>query len=168
MNDRNISLRSLEASDESVIFEWMKGDQLRLYIGTRNKPDIRSHSKWFDRKLNDHSNINFIITFDKKPIGLIGTNVIDNINHNAEIFFYIGDTNYRNKGVASVAIQKFIIYLNENYHLLKINARVFDFNIGSQKLLIKNGFVYEGKQVKQVLSADGKTYYDLFWYAYFI
>lgn len=168
MNNNNVCLRHLEITDESVIFEWMKNEELRLFIGTRDKPDIKSHTEWFNKKITDDSNIHFIISVDETPIGLIGTNTFDKINKNAEIYFYIGNTEYKNKGIASIAIQQFIVFLNENYSLIKITARVFDFNIKSQKLLTKNGFVYEGRQVKQVLSHDRESYIDLLWYAYFI
>ena len=55
----------------------------------------------------------------------------------------IFDTNYWNKGVATIALQKFLKYLKEHYQFMTAGAFLYAENKGSQKVLEKQSFQYK-------------------------
>ena len=52
----------------------------------------------------------------------------------------IFDTNFWSKGVATVALQKFLKNLNEKHHIVSAGAFLYADNKGSQRVLVKQGF----------------------------
>lgn len=161
-------LRDLKISDESLVFKWIKNDELRKMIGTRGKPTIDSHKVWFKNKLEMKNNIIRVIEIDSLSIGLIGTNYLDLNNFNAEIYLYIGEIDAKGNGYGTEAVNLFVNYLFENYNLRKVIVRIFSVNYPSIKLFEKCGFIFEGCQKSQVMF-DGKKgeFCDLLWYAIF-
>ena len=165
---KEVSIRNLCLEDENMIFQWISNSELRKMIGTRGIPTIESHNKWFQSKLYDCSNETYVILIENVPVGIVGTNIIDVVNRNAEMYIYIGNKEYRGKGVSKIAVDLFISYLVEKYRLHKINARIFSFNMPSLKLFEKCGFELEGIQKEQIYQSDEGKYIDLFWYSYII
>lgn len=169
MNEKNIvSIRPLSVEDEKLIFEWISDSQLRKMIGTRGTPNFQSHRIWFENKLKDSNNEIRIIENNAQPVGIIGTNEIDRLNQNAEMYLYIGEKREKGKGIATVAVNQFVTYISEKYQLHKITARIFSFNKVSIRLFEKCGFLLEGVQKEHVYQYDEDNYADLLWYAFFI
>ena len=63
----------------------------------------------------------------------------------------IGNQNYWNKGVASYSISEMIVLANSKYNLKKLVAGTAIDNIGSIKVLKKNGFLQEGIKKNHLL-----------------
>ena len=78
----------------------------------------------------------------------------------AELTYVIGEANYWGKGVASFAIAEMIKIGKSELNLNKLYAGVASGNIGSRKVLEKNGFVLEGTR-KQHLFYGGKFFDQL-------
>lgn len=153
-----IALRNLIDTDCGLIFSWIRNPELRKMTGTRGEPIQEGHLKWFNAKRNDEKNIIRMITFEGIPVGIIGTNEINEFDHNANIYLYIGDDTYRQKGIAYQAVNKLIRVLEQDYHCHKITASVRSYNEPSIRLFTKCGFLCEGIQKEQIVY-DGK-YYD--------
>lgn len=167
INYEGVTFRDLRLSDADLIFKWISNEKLRRMTGTRGIPSVESHQKWFDKKINDKSNITHIIQFEETPIGLIGTNSIDTLNGNCEIYLYIGSDRYKGKKLGYYSLVKFRYELLNERKLHKIVARIFSFNEPSIKLFEKCGFVLEGIQKEQVRTSDSPdSYCDLYWYGY--
>ncbi|MDD5417523.1 MAG: GNAT family protein [Candidatus Nanoarchaeia archaeon] len=100
----------------------------------------------------------------KKAVGVINLSSIDWINKNAQIGYWIGKEHW-GKGYATEAIKLVLKYGFENMGLHKIYATVFEENIGSKKVLEKNGFCFEGIKIKEELKygdpKDLHSYYIL-------
>lgn len=152
-----IELRNLSQEDCEIIFSWISSPELRKMTGTRGIPDQESHIKWLDAKINDEKNIIRMITYNKVPVGIIGTNEINSIDNNANIYLYIGNQLYRKKGIASKSIDQIVDILVNDYNCHKITATVRSYNIPSINLFIKCGFSCEGVQKEQIMH-DGKYY----------
>lgn len=106
-------------------------------------------------------NINLYGIFDDNThIGNIKINGIKSIHKRAEITYVIGNTKYWGKGVASFAVSKMIEISKTKYYLNKLFAGVADENLGSIKVLEKNGFILEGKRSKH-LYFNGKFHDQL-------
>ena len=77
-------------------------------------------------------------------IGTISLNAIDWISRNGEIGYMIGDKRYWGAGIASEAVQLVSDYALHRLNLNKVEAGVVAGNIGSVKVLEKNGFKQYG------------------------
>ena len=84
----------------------------------------------------------------------IGNIVISNLNSvhkRSEITYVVGEHSYWGKGVATFAISEIIVLAREKYRLNKLIAGLAQGNIGSQKVLEKNGFILEGHRYEHLL-----------------
>ena len=86
----------------------------------------------------------FAIVYNGKVVGSIGVYRQDNIHFmTAELGYYIG-AEYWGKGIATKAVKFACDYVFENSDIARIYAEPFAENIGSCRVLEKNGFVLEG------------------------
>lgn len=161
-----VKIRELCQQDKNLIFEWMRNADLRDNIGTQKKPNLKSHNIWFEKKINDRNNKTMIIEFNGIAVGLIGTNYMDRINKNAEIFLYIGDTSFKKRGVGCKSLTLFCEYLIKHFNMHKINARVFSFNMPSINLFFKCGFALEGIQKHQIWNKNRNGFFDVYLFGY--
>ena len=91
---------------------------------------------------NDDVNL-YGIFDDTTHIGNIVISGLSSHHRKAELTYVIGETNYWGKGVASFAIANIIQIAKEEFDLNKLYAGIASGNIGSGKVLKKNGFVIE-------------------------
>ena len=102
--------------------------------------------------------------FLKSTKTLIGTCMIFNFDlkaKHAEVG-YVLSADYWNKGYGTETISLMVDYAFEELKLHKLHARVTDVNVGSSKILEKNGFLLEGN-FKDYYFVDDKYYNGLFW-----
>lgn len=84
------------------------------------------------------------IQVDGQIAGCIGAFVDSDIYcKNAELAYWLGDE-YRGQGIMAEVIKQFTADIFRRYDVVRIYARPFDYNGGSQKVLEKAGFVCEG------------------------
>ena len=106
-----------------------------------------------------------ILTIDVKgeACGGIGLHPQQDIFHkNAEMGYWLAQPFWGN-GIMTKAIAQMVEYGFENFDINRIFARPFGSNIGSQKILEKNGFILEAKFEKTILKKG--TYEDELVYA---
>ena len=86
----------------------------------------------------------FAITADGKVVGSIGAFRQENIHsQTAELGYYIAEE-YWGKGIMTEAVQLLCEYIFSHTDIIRIYAEPFAYNIGSQRVLEKAGFQYEG------------------------
>ena len=86
----------------------------------------------------------FAITLDGKVIGSIGAFRQENIHkHTAELGYYIAEEHW-GKGIMTEAVKQLCDYVFSHTDMIRIYAEPFAYNIGSQRVLEKAGFQYEG------------------------
>jgi len=90
-------------------------------------------------------------------IGNIVISGLSSYHRKAELTYVIGETKYWGKGVASFAIAKMIEIAKDEFNLNKLYAGIASGNVGSGKVLEKNGFVLEGTR-KQHLFYCGEFF----------
>jgi len=101
----------------------------------------------------------FFITKEGKEIGVIGLFNIDKIDKRAEIFFFIGSSSEKRKGLASEAIACIQEESFRKFGLRTFYANAVEANIASIKILEKTGFKYVGKY-RNAFNSEG-NYRDL-------
>ncbi len=86
----------------------------------------------------------FAITVNEKVIGSIGAFRQTNIHSKtAELGYYIAEE-FWGKGIMTEAVKQLCSYVFSNSDMIRIYAEPFAYNIGSQRVLEKAGFQYEG------------------------
>ena len=83
----------------------------------------------------------FAIETEGSLIGGIGLHIKS--EHSAEVGYWLGEKHW-GKGYMSEALKEITSYGFNELSLVRITAHVFEGNIRSEKLLIKNGYEYEG------------------------
>ena len=81
-------------------------------------------------------------------------NGIGSIHKRAEITYVIGEQKYWGKGITTNAISTIIEISRKEYNLYKLFAGIAEKNIGSKKVLEKNGFNLEGIRKKHLYYND--------------
>ncbi|MBS7262679.1 MAG: GNAT family N-acetyltransferase [Eubacteriales bacterium] len=161
----DITLRPLARGDAEIIYSWISDSELRRMIGTRGEPTPKTHRVWFQNKLNDKENLTFMIMRGDTPVGLAGTNTMDEINKEAEVYLYLGSEEFRGQGIGKQALGLLTDLLFDEYDRERVVARIFSFNTPSIRLFEKAGFVLTKNLRAQVLDAKSGTLADLLWYA---
>ena len=93
---------------------------------------------------DENSTFAFAITLDGKVIGSIGAFRQENIHkHTAELGYYIAEEHW-GKGIMTEAVKQLCDYVFSHTHMIRTYAEPFAYNIGSQRVLEKAGFQYEG------------------------
>ncbi len=91
-----------------------------------------------------YSNFCFAIVYNDKIVGSIGIFRQGNIHfRTAELGYYIGEK-YWGKGIMTEAVRLACKHVFDNTNIVRIYAEPFAENIGSCRVLEKNGFVLEG------------------------
>ncbi|MFM2268492.1 MAG: hypothetical protein RL757_1933 [Bacteroidota bacterium] len=106
----------------------------------------------------------FAIEIEGVACGAVGVHPLEDIFcKNAELGYWLGEP-YWNKGIMPIAVAKIVAFTFENLpHIDRIFARPFAHNIGSQRVLEKNGFVLEAKFEKTLFKNN--EYIDEWVYA---
>lgn len=93
----------------------------------------------------------FAIEFDGHLSGVIGLVAQKDVyRKTAEIGYWIGEP-YWNKGIATAAVKLITEYGLDQLDYVRIHTGVFEYNIGSMKVLEKNGYKNDGIFEKAIL-----------------
>lgn len=102
----------------------------------------------------------FAIEIDGEAAGSIGVFPQSDIHQkSAEIGYWLSEKYWR-KGIMSSAIRGIVKYGFDTFDIVRIYARPFSTNIGSQKVLEKAGFTLEAK-LKKALFKNGEIMDEL-------
>ena len=152
-----LSPRTAEAAE--IFTEWLNDFQVTDYIGRSFQTlSLKQELEYFEENLSNESNF-FIVTLDgDKVIGTIGFNNVDHINRAATLGIFIGDKDYREKGIGTEAVRLLLDFGFNYLNLHNINLTVMDFNLRAQKCYLKCGFKEVGR-TRENRYINGK-YYD--------
>ena len=94
------------------------------------------------------------IFFDDLHIGNIKLGTINSQHQTANLSYLIGARKWWGKGIASRAIATISEIGFQKIGLMKICAGVYENNNASSKVLVKNGYLLEGRRVGQYVYQD--------------
>lgn len=96
----------------------------------------------------------FAINYRSEFCGLIGLILQKDIyRKSAEVGYWIGEP-FWGKGIATKAIELITTYAFDEMKLIRIYAGIFEYNIGSMRVLEKNGFQKEGISKKAIFKNE--------------
>lgn len=154
--------------DKCILRKWKSSDLGNLVKNANNLniasnlrdgfpfPYTHDHGRqWIEVAKNN--DCFFAITVNNEAVGGIGLSVGEDIERiSAEVGYWLGEEHWR-KGIVSSALKGIVDYGFNELKLERIFAVPLEDNIGSRKVLEKNGFVLEGILRKSVIKF-GKIY----------
>lgn len=146
-------LRQVISEDADTILSLRSNDEVMKYIPRpylKDKEDALELIAVFDDKIENGIGINWGIAFLEEPekiIGIIGHYRIKPEHYRAEVGYMLFPE-YCRKGIISEALQKVVDYGFNQMKLHSIEAILDPENQGSEKVLLKNGFVKEAHLIE--------------------
>ncbi len=150
----NILIKELTANEVSKKYvRWLNSDDVNQFTEQRfSKHTLSSVKKYVKIKLKSKNEFLFGIFIDNKThIGNIKLGPINYYHKTAFISYFIGDKKFRSRGIMTEVFQKLIKVAKNKFKLKKIQAGIYEYNLASKKLLIKNKFKLEGSFNYQLL-----------------
>ena len=147
LETERLSLRRADKNDASPILELRSNVETMKYIPRpllKSTEDALEHIAMIDAKIENSEGINWAITLknDSKLIGIIGFYRIKPEHFRAEIGYMLLPA-FSGNGIISEAINEVVNYGFNKMHLHSVEGIIDPNNLGSAKVLQKNGFVKE-------------------------
>lgn len=142
----SVQLRAFKLSDKTNLVRIANNAKIaaNLRDGFPHPFTIESAEKFIHFAMHDQKSKVFAIEWEGQHVGNVGLHRKDDIYKNtAEIGYFIGE-DYWGKGIASSAVALAVRYGFVEMDLMRIDAGVFDYNVGSMRVLEKCGFLKEG------------------------
>src|SRR6478736_7680809 len=153
LKTERLLLRQVNVDDAETILDLRSNDEVMKYIPRpylKNREEALDLIAMFDDKIENGIGINWGITFLDKPekiIGIIGHYRMKPEHYRAEVGYMLFPE-YNGQGIVSEALQKVVEYGFSNMKLHSIEAILDPENKGSEKVLLKNGFVKEAHLIE--------------------
>ena len=156
--DRNLSMRVMAKKDITDAYvDWLNDDEVVQYTEQRfHHTSASDVSAFIDRMAEDSTQLMYGIFFNNQHIGNIKLGNINSQHQTANLSYLIGASKFWNKGVASLAIATITEIGFQQIGLLKICAGVYENNIASSKVLVKNGYSLEGRRRGQYVYKNSR------------
>lgn len=141
--NKNLKLRIWQESDCRMIYDWRMSPEVRAKSFNHQEFSYESHKAWFQKFMENKLSFGFILEDSDKAVAQIRFD-----KTKIEGYYNISIStapNLSGKGYGSIILS----LACKNEKLLKVAkffvAEVFDDNIPSQKIFLKNGFEVTGK-----------------------
>lgn len=145
---KSINLTLVTEEDVNYLWKWINDPDINKYLRFPNRLfSKKDEMEWIeDLRKHEQNQKVFIIRSneDNLPVGNIGLQNIDTYNMHAELGYLLQKQSW-GKGYATEAVSLMLQYGFNVLNLRKIYAFVKDGNIGSVKVLQKNGFIGVGR-----------------------
>lgn len=148
----DVILREFMDSDLIKLAEY--GNNIKVSTNLRDtfpKPYTLEDAKNYKEMIDSmNPKTFFAIEFQGDFVGNISLALgVDIYRKSAEIGYFIGEP-FWNKGITSKAVNLITNWGFKNLEIVRIHTGIFDFNVASQRVLEKCGFVKEGVFKKSI------------------
>jgi len=148
----NLTLRPWEVSDLKNLLKY--ANNLKIAQNMTNAfphPYSKEAGKKFIAMANSKIPVSiFAICINNQAIGGIGVHPQQDIHEKcAELGYWLAEP-FWGKGIVSKAVLQMIDFAFQNFDIVRLYARPFSSNIGSQKVLEKCGFKHEATLKKSI------------------
>lgn len=127
----------------------------KIWLNLRDEfpyPFIEEDAVKFINKFTSSNNLLYLaIANEFEAVGNIGVNFYNDVRRKSAVLSYWIGEPFWNRGIATEAIKKYCEYIFYNLDIIRIYAKFFERNIGSQRALEKAGFMQEGHFRKAII-----------------
>jgi RimJ/RimL family protein N-acetyltransferase len=156
LQHQDVVLRVLKDTDVPAIARLLNNkkiwDNVRDYIP---HPYTEQDGKEFVQFTQaENPPLTFAITYQGEFCGVIGlVKLVNEQRHVAEIGYWLGEP-FWGKGIMSQALELITAYAFEQLKLIRIQTIVFEYNVGSMRVLEKCGYIKEGICRKAIIKNE--------------
>lgn len=151
-----VSIRKFEECDIPYKVKWINDERNNEYLHYDLPLREDKTLLWFKNLKDRNDRVDFTITYDEEPAGLIGLLNIDFKNKRAEYYICLGGEKFKGKGIAKAATDLLIKKAYEVLGLKKIYLYTEVKNVRAQKFFEKSGFKKE-RLIRNDLFHNGKN-----------
>ncbi|NMO97685.1 GNAT family N-acetyltransferase [Paenibacillus lemnae] len=156
LNTERLRLRKLKLEDEQDLFSYCSNDAVARYTTWYKHQTIEDTRIYLDMVLNQYNSHKVAPwgiedTLTGQIVGTAGFVAWDIKNSKAELGYALSQQ-YWNQGYMSEAIREIIKFGFEHMKLVRIEARCHPDNIGSSRVMEKNGLLFEGILRKHIFA----------------
>jgi UDP-4-amino-4,6-dideoxy-N-acetyl-beta-L-altrosamine N-acetyltransferase len=155
----SLALVKIMSDDLQQIMDWRMKPEVTKFMYTDPVLTLEGQQKWFDYIQKDQTTMHWLIMIDDVKIGLINLYDIDYKNKRCSWAYYIGDTSFRGRGIATTLECNIYDYVFDVLKLNKLCCEVFAFNEKVIAIHEKFGSVVEGKYTQHIYKDN--QYYDV-------
>jgi RimJ/RimL family protein N-acetyltransferase len=151
-------IRPFERRDIESIVKYADNPRIAQQLEDRfpNPYHHEDAERWLRHLAAQDPLTHFAIATSSEAIGGIGLNLRNDVYHRtADVGYWLGEP-FWGSGLATRAVTSFSGWAFENFDLARLQARVFESNPASCRVLEKAGFSCEGRLVRSV-TKQGKT-----------
>lgn len=161
-----IKIRKFQQDDIPYKVKWINDNENNQFLHYDLPLREDKTLLWLNSIKDRTDRADFTITYNGEPAGLIGLLNIDNKNRKAEYYITLGGSEFKGKGIATIASELLIEESYHNYKLNKIYLYTEVENKSAQRLFERIGFIKEGL-LKEDLIQEGRKI-DRFIYGLFV
>ena len=158
-------VRLWRAEDARSLAHWADNPRVAEHLRDRfpHPYSLSDARQWIRTARAARTPTHFAIAVDEEAVGGIGFDVFDDVDRRtAEIGYWLAEP-YWGRGIATAALAAVTDYAFDRFDLARIQARVFEGNEPSMRVLEKAGYVCEGR-LRRSVTKGGRTI-DSFLYA---
>jgi RimJ/RimL family protein N-acetyltransferase len=144
--DHELQLRTFDHGDEKNLVKYANNRSiwLNLMDGFPHPYTLKDAKKWITFCLTESENVHLAIIYKNELVGAIGAQFKDDIyRYSAELGYWVAEP-FWGKGIATRIIKSLTLYIFKTYKVNRIYGHTFPNNVGSNKVLLNNGFKKEG------------------------
>lgn len=169
-----VTLRAIEYDDMELLRSMLNDpDMEKLVVGWSFPVSSEEQRKWYEKSINDKTNLRFIIeTKEKQALGIATLTSIDWKNRKATHGIKLANNVNRQRGIGTDTVMAIMRYAFDELNLNRLDGSWYEDNIPSQKLYIKCGWKIEGCRRNYLFKNGGyknliltgilaEEYYDL-------
>lgn len=155
----NIYLSPLNENDYSLYTKWLNDETVSSAINQVSKVITEDVEKKWIISAYEKNRYNFVVVDLKedKPLGIYGLELVNHISKRYHFVGFIGDEEYRNRGIGTEALKLLTKFAFEILNAHSLYTTIYQFNERSIKSVLKAGFVKSGVFTESV-------YYKLKYY----
>jgi len=129
-----VALRELVASDKEMVRQWRNSPKVAAHMFSQHEIGIEEHHRWFKALARDSTRRYWIITYNKRPVGVINLAKIDLDLRSAEFGIYLGEDDARGKGIGTCAQFLLIEHVFSSMNLERLTCEVLADNERALKM----------------------------------
>lgn len=140
----DVKIRKFTEEDIPYKVKWINNSENNRYLHYDLPLREDKTLLWFKKIKNKEDRVDYTITYQNIPVGIIGLLNIDSVNKKAEYYITLGEVFYKGQGIASAASSLLLKKAFKEMQLNKIYLFTETENIEGQKLFERVGFRKEG------------------------
>ncbi|MHC4574272.1 MAG: GNAT family N-acetyltransferase [Planctomycetota bacterium] len=131
------------------------------------KMTLHAEQEWIQKHLDDPGQIILVAELDGAVVGMLGfeNSSRKRLAHRGTLHMSVNPQHRRN-GIGTALLQSLLEWAQENPVIEKVKLAVFATNQAAVSLYKKNGFVEEGRRIKEIKIADRKYVDEILMYRF--